>query len=112
MSPLYPWYQIGLYETLGVVIGGFVDAVTPLGLKEASAAFLTMTLYFFLTHITGSFFNPIIATAFSFRCAGHTSDWEHLAVYWIAPAVAMVIALEVISRVDRSMRRKVPEKVE
>jgi len=112
MSSSYSLLHIALLEGLGTLLGVFVNALTPPPLKEASGAFLTMTLYFFFTHISGSFFNPIIATAFSFRCAGHTSDWEHVAVYWVAPALAMVIALEIISGVDRVMKGKVPEKVD
>jgi len=113
MSSSYAWYYVALCEAFGVLIAVFVSAFTPAALKEGCMAFLTMTMYFFLTHVSGSFFNPIIATAFTFRCAGHTSDWEHIAVYWIAPACSMILGLEILGSITgKSTKKKVPGKTE
>lgn len=105
MSLTHPWYHVAMYEAFGVVVGSIIDLSTPDKLKEITGAFVTMSLYVGLTHISGSFFNPIIATAFSFRCAGHTSDWEHLAVYWIAPALGMMLAWEFWLGMTKFMRK-------
>jgi len=113
MSSVYPWYYVALCEAFGVLVGVFVSAFLPAALKPAGMAFLTMTMYFFLTHVSGTFFNPIIATAFTFRCAGHTSDWEHIAVYWIAPACSMILGLEILGSITgKTTKKKAPVKTE
>merc|ERR1712013_183134 len=111
VSAAYPWYYSAVCEGVGVFIAVCIDALTPPSLKELSGAGVMMTLHFFLSHTSGSFYNPIFATAFSFRCAGHTSDWQYLVVYWITPAVGLVSALKIIDVVGRVVGgRKVQEK--
>jgi len=106
ISTSYPLYYIALYEALGVAFGTGVSFLTPPALKAASGALVTMVLYFFFVHISGSFLNPILATALSFRCKGHTGDMEHLLVYWLAPAVGMVVAFEIWLRAGSLVQGK------
>ena len=112
MSPYYPWYLLALCEAVGVVILMCLDAVTPPLLKVVSGATAYMTLYFFLSHISGCYFSPVIATVYSFRCSGHTSDWEHFAVYWIAPVVGMVISCELLEGKNKLMMKKDAKKIQ
>lgn len=106
----YPWKTAALYEAFGVLIGTSVDLITPKSMKETIGALVTMMLYFFFTHISGSFLNPVIATMFSFRCDGHESDWEHLIVYWIAPVVGLTLAWEFWLGANKFMRRSMSKK--
>merc|ERR1719204_2231822 len=50
--------------------------------------------FFFFTHVSGSFYNQALATAFTFWCKGHRSDVEFFVVYWLAPTVGSFAAWE------------------
>ena len=110
ISVAHAWYHVAVCEGFGVFTAVCIDAVTPESLREVSGGVVMMSLYFFLGHTSGSFYNPIIATAFSFRCGGHASDWQYVVVYWLAPIVAMVMALKFINGVNSFVEKKSLEK--
>lgn len=55
-------------------------------------------------HLTGMYYNPILASAAQFGCEGHT-HWSHFAVYWIGPIVASLLLSFLVSNWDAKMQR-------
>ena len=67
--------------------------------------------FFFFTHVSGSFYNQAMSTAFTFQCKGHRGDLEFFFVYWVSPTVGSFAAWETLSLLTGKSEEKV-EKTE
>jgi len=112
LSIEYTLVYAAFLEGVGVMIGGCMDFVTPYKLQPAEGAFVVTTLFFLFGHVNGMYMNPSLATAFSFRCEGHQSDWEHLVVYWLVPCIGMILARELCWFGKKIMHKETAKKVE
>jgi len=101
LSPEYTVLYAAMLEGVGTLIGGILDHVTPPKYQAAEGAFIVTSLFFMFGHVNGMYMNPSLATGFSFRCEGHSGDWDHLLVYWLVPGLFMVLAREICWHVGK-----------
>ena len=64
------------------------------------------SVFFIFGHVNGMYMNPSLATGFSFRCEGHSGDVDHLLVYWLVPAVGMVLGRELCCFAGKFVKRE------
>merc|ERR1711973_454797 len=76
------------------MIGGIFDYLTPKKYQPAEGALFVTSVFFMFGHVNGMYMNPSLASGFSFRCAGHSGDIDHLLVYWLVPGLFMIAARE------------------
>ena len=88
------WYECFATEMLGIFVCAFVDFNMFDSLKPITRPLMVIFVVMGFGHVTGTWMNPILATVFTFRCVGHTSDMLHVAVFWIAPLVGLFLAWE------------------
>jgi len=91
------WIKAMIAESGCVFFSVLVDFKTPKQFKPLIAALVSVVTAVLFGHYSGIFMNPIIATAHTFRCSGHASDWQHFLVYWAGPALAVCTAFELNS---------------
>lgn len=106
LSHAHIWYECFVVEAFGVFVCAVIDFAMPEKLKWYSRPLVTITVIYKLGHITGTWMNPALASAFTFRCEGHKSDWEHVLVYWIGPIVGLFLAWELTSLVSHMFAKK------
>lgn len=96
LSSEYSWQHAAFLEAVGVFVLVTVGLLTSATKVQVLVLSATATLLVtFMGHASGLFMNASIATAFSFRCAGHPGEeWKFIAVYWIAPMVGIAAAWE------------------
>ena len=94
LSEAHLWYECFAAEMFGTFICAFVDFNMKVSLKPLTRPLMILFVILGLGHISGTWMNPMLATVFTFRCSGHTSDLLHIVVYWIAPFVGLLLAWE------------------
>ena len=94
ISDSHLWYECFAVEMFGVFICAFVDFCMYASWKVFTRPLMTILVINNLSHVTGTWMNPMLATVFTFRCSGHISDALHFIVYWVAPFVGLFIAWE------------------
>ena len=94
ISQTHLWYECFATEMFGTFICAFVDFNMKDSLKLFTRPLMVLFVVLRLGHVTGTWMNPMLATVFTFRCEGHTSDLLHFGVYWIAPLVGLLSAWE------------------
>ena len=95
LSNTHGWYECFALEMLGTFACTVFDFQMPVYLKPFTRPlFLCFALHYF-GHVTGAWMNPMLASAFTFRCHGHDSDVMHFIVFWIAPVAGFALAWEV-----------------
>ena len=94
ISTTHMWYECFATEMLGIFVCAFVDFNMFDSLKPITRPLMVIFVVMGFGHVTGTWMNPILATVFTFRCEGHTSDMLHVAVFWIAPLVGLFLAWE------------------
>ena len=94
LSSSHAWYKALLFEAVGVFIFNCVDWMTPEKVKALVRSLVILLLFEGLGFATGMWMHPGFATAFTFRCMGHSSDWEHVMVYWLGPVIGFICSWE------------------
>ena len=91
--------SVGFAEFLGVFTMCLSAYLVPEGKRNLVPLVVTTVAYinfFFFTHISGSFYNQAMSTAFTFQCKGHRSDMEFFIVYWLCPTLGSFAAWELL----------------
>lgn len=94
ISATHMWYECFATEMLGTFVCAFVDFNMFHSLKPFTRPLMILFVAMGFGHVTGTWMNPVLATVFTFRCEGHTSDLLHVAVFWIAPLIGLFLAWE------------------
>lgn len=94
LSPSFTWQYAFFIEAAGIFICTMIDFFTPVVLKPLVRSCVTLTLLWNYGHVSGLWMNPVLATLFTFRCKGHSSDWQHIMVYWVGPTISFFLAWE------------------
>jgi len=95
LSEIHEWYECFGVEMFGTFLCAFVDFNMFDSLKPVTRPLMILIVILSFGHITGTWMNPMLATVFTFRCEGHSSDLLHVAIYWIAPLVGLLLAWEI-----------------
>ena len=95
MSHAHNWYECFALEMLGTFACTVFDFQMPNGVKPLTRPLLLCLALHYFGHVTGAWMNPMLASAFTFRCHGHDSDIMHFIVFWIAPVAGFALAWEV-----------------
>lgn len=106
LSHEHSLYECFLVEAFGVFICAVVDFIIPEGFRWYTRPLMTVIVIHNLGYITGTWMNPALASAFTFRCEGHNSDWEHVFVYWVAPFVGLFLAWELTYLMSNMFSKK------
>jgi len=97
-------------------LGPFTMCLAAYFVKSELVPFVVTTVafinFYFFAHISGSFYNQSMATAFTFHCEGYESDLEFFLVYWVAPTVGQIAAWELLANGKRLIAGEKAEKVE
>lgn len=105
LSTEYSCQHAAFFEALGVFVLVTVGLVTSQTKVQVVALSVAATaLVTFMSHVTGQFMNASIATAYTYRCAGHPDEWKFFMVYWIAPMVGMAFAWEMWLGIDKAKK--------
>merc|ERR1712168_234058 len=102
ISSDHHWISVAFAEFLGVFTICVSAYLVPEDKRSMVPLVVTTVAYinfFFFAHISGSFYNQALSTAFTFQCKGHRSDVEFFLVYWLSPTVASFAAWETMLRV-------------
>ena len=94
ISSTHVWYECFATEMLGTFVCTLVDFNMFDSLKPFTRPLMIMFVVMGFGHVTGTWMNPVLASVFTFRCEGHSSDLLHVAVFWIAPLVGLFLAWE------------------
>jgi len=94
LSHSHLWYECFALEMLGTFLCTTFDFLMPVRVKPISRPLVLCIAINYFGHVTGAWMNPMLATAFTFRCHGHESDVLHILVFWIAPFVGFSLAWE------------------
>jgi len=94
LSDTHSWYECFAIEMFGTLVCALVDFYMYTSLKPFTRPMMIVLVINNLSHVTGTWMNPMLATVFTFRCNGHSSDALHFIVYWVAPFVGIFIAWE------------------
>jgi len=91
--------SVAFAEFLGVFTMCVSAYLVPEGKRHLVPLVVTTVAYvnfYLFTHISGSFYNQALSTAFTFQCKGHRSDVEFFLVYWLAPTLGSFAAWEMV----------------
>lgn len=95
ISHIHSWYECFALEMLGTFACTIFDFQMPVNAKPFTRPLLLCLALHYFGHVTGAWMNPMLASAFTFRCHGHDSDFMHFVVFWIAPVAGFALAWEV-----------------
>merc|ERR1712168_550793 len=79
---------------LTMCIAAYFVASEFVPLTVTAVAFVNV---YFFAHVSGSFYNQSMATAFTFHCEGYESDLEFFLIYWVAPTLGQIVAWELLT---------------
>ena len=112
ISASHSCHYIAFAEFLGPFTMCLAAYFVPSRLVPFTVTTVAFINFYFFTHISGSFYNQSMSTAFTFQCKGHRSDLEFFGVYWVAPTMGSVVAWELLLAGERLLKGGKTEKVE
>ena len=113
ISSAHGWHSVAFAEFLGVFtmcVGAYMVPSDKRHLVPLVVTSIAYINFFFFSHMSGSFYNQALSTAFTFQCKGHRSDVEFFIVYWLAPTLGSVAGWELIATLNKNKEKD--EKVE
>jgi hypothetical protein len=81
-------------EFIGSVIGYIIDFTAPSSIHIPCRAAAIVACARTMGHLSGAWFNPMLAITHTFRCQGHPGDDKSFLVYWGAPFLAGIVCFE------------------
>lgn len=96
MSLSHPVPFVAFVELLGTLTMCLGAYFVPSKFAPFVVTTVAMINFYFFAHISGSFYNQSLATAFTFHCEGQRSDLEFFIIYWLAPTLGQIVAWETL----------------